>query len=204
MIPVPRLWSGKTVVIVGAGPSLTHADVDRCRDHHLIAIKDAIRLAPWAGVLYGCDRKWWKAHPETESFTGLKYSLEDVRGRPDVSRLRNTGKTGLARDPSSLRTGMNSGYQALGLAVHLGASRIVLLGFDMQPDGEKHRWFGTHKYHGPRPSAPDYRLFLELFPTIVEPLKAAGVEVLNCSRRTALTCFPCVELDEALALGVAA
>jgi hypothetical protein len=41
---------------------------------------------------------------------------------------------------------------------------------------------------------------LERFQTMVEPLKKAGVEVLNCSRKTALKAFPRVELEQALGL----
>jgi hypothetical protein len=32
----------------------------------------------------------------------------------------------------------------------------------------------------------------------VDPLKAEGIEVINCSRRTALTCFPRKSLQDAL------
>jgi len=159
----------------------------------------AIRLAPWAEVLYGCDRKWWVAHPETAAFPGLKYSLEAVDGRPDVVPLANTGHQGLEREPTGLRTGKNSGYQAINLAVHLGAARILLLGFDMQADGDRTRWFGRHPYERARGPLPPFAAFLPHFQTLVAPLQAAGVEVVNCSRRTALTAFPCVALEDALA-----
>lgn len=200
MIPVPRQWAGETAVIIGAGPSLTSEDVARCREMRTLAIKDAIRLAPWAEVLYGCDRKWWRAHPETESFAGLKYSIEPVDGRPDVTPLANRGHLGLELDPTGLRTGKNSGYQAINLAVHLGVSRILLLGFDMQADGDQIRWFGRHPYERAKGPAPAFGVFLPLFTTLVAPLQAAGVEVINCSRRTALTAFPCLSLEDALAV----
>jgi hypothetical protein len=41
-----------------------------------------------------------------------------------------------------------------------------------------------------------YQTFRQAYPTLVEPLKASGVEVLNCSRQTALTCFERRALDE--------
>jgi len=49
-----------------------------------------------------------------------------------------------------------------------------------------------------------YQTFQSAYPTLVEPLRAAGVEVLNCSRETALTCFPRVALVDALAVPVGA
>lgn len=192
------------MVCIGGGPSLTAADVDACRGRaRVLAINDAYRLAPWADVLYGCDAKWWTWHPEAAAFAGLKYGLthrrEDVF--PDgVELLANTGMGGLETSPHGVRIGstlgsQNSGYQAINLAMHLGAVRVLLLGYDMQPDerGRSH-WFGEHPVAG----TSQYRLFAQAFERLVEPLKAFGIAVINCTRRTALTCFPCQPLAEAL------
>ena len=43
-VPVPRLWPGSTIVCIGTGPSLVVEDVQACRGHKVIAIKDAIDL----------------------------------------------------------------------------------------------------------------------------------------------------------------
>jgi hypothetical protein len=93
--------------------------------------------------------------------------------------------------------GSNSGYQAINLAVHFGVSRILLLGFDMQvaPDGRKH-WFGNHP--GNMNNNSPYGLFIEKFGTLPPDLKKAGVEVVNCSRVTALECFQRMTIEEAL------
>jgi len=198
VIPVQKLWDGQTVVCIGGGPSLTAADVNAVRGvARVIAINDAYRLAPWADVLYACDDKWWGWHEGVKSFTGPKYSIESsspVRW-PDVQILKNTGTTGLELDPSGLRTGFNSGYQAIGLAKHFGAARILLLGYDMSPDGTQTHWFGEHPDGQPSP----YQKMREAFDTIVEPLRDSGVEVINCSRRTALRAFACAPLEQELA-----
>ncbi|MES2341730.1 MAG: hypothetical protein V4597_08630 [Pseudomonadota bacterium] len=204
MIPVPRIWPGATVAILAGGPSLTAGqaeDVARA-GARTIAVKDAIRIAPWAGVLYGGDAKWWGHHgPSLSAYAGPRYGIEPYSPTPDPARwgvavLRNTGQVGLETDPSGLRTGKNSGYQAVNLAVHLGAARIVLLGFDMQPDGQdRHHWFGAHPY---RTADPPYRDFREMFKTIVEPLQALGIEVLNATPGSALDSFPRVALADAL------
>lgn len=200
---VPRLWPNATIVCLGGGPSLTRADVDACRGRaHVIAINDAYHLAPWADVLYACDRAWWHAHPDAYRFTGLQYSLTARPSEsPSVGILKKTGMLGLDLDPCGLRTGHNGGYQAINLAVHLGASRIVLLGYDMQrgPNREAH-------WHPPRPqeiSSP-FSLFLSAFPSLVDPLKQAGVAVVNCSRRTALRCFPQAALADVLSASAVA
>lgn len=196
---VPRLWPGSTIVCLAGGPSLTPEDVNYCRGKaRVIAINDAYRLAPWADVLYACDAAWWNYHKGVMSFAGLKYSITAPRDNPwHVQILRNDGPQGICTNPTGLRVGSNSGYQAINLAVHLGASRILLLGYDMSvaPGGRVH-WFGNH----PRPLKQNssYSGFLAKFPSMVDPLKSLGVSVVNCSRRTALKTFPREPLETAL------
>lgn len=199
MVTVPRRWPGETVVCLGTGPSLTAEDVDFVRGKaRVIAVSDAYRLAPWADALYACDVQWWKWHDGVKGFAGEKWSLDwehkwKARVRalfPDVQLLRHTGRTGLETDPSGIREGRNSGYQAINVAVHYGASRIVLLGYDMKLGATGAHFFGEHptKHRGP------YAQFVPLFKTLVEPLKALNVEIVNCSRVTRLECFPKADL----------
>ncbi len=193
---VPRLWPGGTVVCLATGPSLTQADVDAVRGKvdGVIAVSDAIDLAPWADVLYSCDGKWWGWRKGMPSYQGLKYGLkDDVRkwAHMGVQKLKHTGRQGLELSPGGLRDGFNSGYQAINLAVHLGAARIVLLGYDMQ---------GSHFFgHHPDRSGPPFQMCLSRFPELVKPLAAVGVEVINCTRKTAITCFKREALQTVLA-----
>ena len=197
---VPRLFPGETFVCLGGGPSLTQADVlATWGQAHAIAVNDAYRLAPWAVALMASDAKWWRYHePRLEGFSGYRYCLEDTGGLPDsVTLLRNTGKDGLETDPTGLRTGGNSGAAAINLAVHFGAARILLLGYDMGADRRRAHWFGDHPPELKRARSP-FHSFMARMATQVAPLRALGVEVLNCSRRTALECFPRVRLEDAL------
>lgn len=215
MTAAPLIWPGETVVCLGSGPSLTQEDVDYVRGKaRVIVVNSTYRLAPWADVLYACDDSWWgraSRDRSLETFGGLrfsityrKYRLDDDRAitiephkaKARVSVLRNTGEEGLETSPLGLRTGQNSGYQAVNLAVHLGARRIVLLGYDMQygPRNAKH-WSG----HPADALTSPFQLFVRLFESLVEPIRVAGVEIVNCSRRTALQCFPKRELREVLA-----
>ena len=200
---VPRKWPDSTIVCIGGGPSLTQEDVEavRGRVDAVIAINDAYRLAPWADVLYACDERWWTWHKGVKSFAGLKYSLQksSLKWR-GVQVLQNTGPIGLERKPNGLKTGKNSGYQAMNLAFHLGAKRILLLGYDMQVAIGKSHWFGSHPGGGP----PPVQSFRGMFRQIVGPLEKEGVSVVNCSRETALDCFTRLPLTQALDLAVAA
>lgn len=203
LVPVPRLWPAATVVCLASGPSLTREDAEYVRGRaHTIAINDAVQLAPWAEVLYSSDNYWYVRQQGMRTFQGIKYAMSPRRNGqhhpfsrwPEIYVLANTGETGLELEPTGLRTGRNSGYAAINLAVHLGARQIVLLGYDMSlgPRGEAH--FDGKVSRGPG----HYHLFRESFRTLVEPLKALGITVVNCSRRTALTAFPRAELRGAL------
>ena len=200
----------KTYALIGGGPSLTRHDVDMVKQQHdrgrcgVIAINDAYRLAPWADALYACDQKWWAWHDGVPSFAGPKYgmgsALEPIT-QPGVTVMKNTGPCGLELEPGGLRAGSNSGYQALNLAVQWGAGLILLLGFDMCTDAGRTHWFGDHPDGAPQP----FEAMRRAFDTLVEPLAALNIAVLNCSRRTALGAFPVVPLADALsALAVAA
>ena len=184
------------MVCIGGGPSLTKSDVDYVKGKAVvIAINDAYRLAPWADVLYACDARWWNWHKGVPSFQGLKYSLQKASAKwSGVQVLNNTGSDGLERKRNGLRTGRNGGFQAMNLAVHLGAKSIVLLGYDMQRTDGKEHWFGDH----PNGQTSPLGSFRGMFDTIVEPLKDLGITVTNCSRHTALTSFPCARLEDTL------
>jgi hypothetical protein len=75
---------------------------------------------------------------------------------------------------------------------------VLLLGYDMEAKNERNsHWFGAHPI-GLRGGSP-YPLFRQMFATMVAPLRALDVQVINCSRHTALTCFPRQPLHEGLA-----
>jgi hypothetical protein len=201
---VPRLWPGATVVCLGGGPSLTKQQVDLAAGRaRALAINDAWRLAPWADVLYACDWRWWQTYDGVPGFAGLKVTLSNSRGHldawPDIRMVENTGTEGLEDAPTGLRTGRNGGYQAINLAVHLGARRVVLLGYDMKaaPDGRTH-WFGDHADWPTRTTIYE-TVMRPHFAGLVAPLARRAVEVVNATPESALDAFPKMRLEEVLA-----
>lgn len=198
MSTVPRLFPGETIAIFATGPSLTAEDVNFVRGKaRVIAVNDSYVLAPWADVLWASDGKWWgwPKHQGVPAFSGLKFSLEGTRFR-DVKVLKHTGKSGLELSPTAVKHGEGGGYAAINCAVHLGANRIVLLGYDLSywPNGETH-FFGHHQERSTR--RPEKNI--EVYSTLVEPLKALKITVINSTRRTALRCFPRQPLNEVFA-----
>jgi hypothetical protein len=171
--------------------------VDRCRDFLTIAINNAVHLAPWANVLLGGDKKWWDWNDGCSEFTGRKVtaSRRAHEAYPYVEFLQPTGMDGFEPNWGKVRTGGNSGYVAIQLAVQLGFLQIVLLGYDFQPSttGE-HHWHAAH----PSNAHPNYRSCLRYFDTMIPSLQSIGAEVINCSSHSALRSFPCKSLTDAL------
>jgi hypothetical protein len=192
---VPPLWPGATVGIIAGGPSLTQEQVDKLKGLKVIAINNAYLLAPWADVLYGCDKKWWKWHPAALEFQGIKVTMmEPVH--ESIYQIRNGGTPGLCLKPDGLATGRNGGYQAINLAYHLGAKIVILIGYDMKPGlkGEVH-WHEEHPTATPKSILPRW---VKHYSSIVEPLKEQGVRVINCTPGSALKCFEQMDLDVAV------
>lgn len=107
-----------------------------------------------------------------------------------------THRQGLNTKPGEVNSGLNSGFQAINLAYHFGARRIVLLGYDMQHTGGKTHWHGDH----PRglTNAEGISSWVKYFRPLAEDLARLGVEVVNCSTDTALTCFTRAPLEATL------
>ena len=210
--PVPRLWPGATVLLMATGPSLCRADTDavasaaparRGRSLKVITVGEAWRAAPYADALYHADRAWWDAYAGAPAFPGLAIT-QDANGgaacaeRYGLSVVTSVKAPGISTDPAVVNRGWNSGFQALQLAMHLGAARVILLGFDMgkAADGRK-SWAQNRPASLVRHSP--YELFVRAFTDAAPQVAAAGVEVLNASRVSALQCFPRVALQDALA-----
>lgn len=189
---IPRMWDSQPCVIMGGGKSLTPEVVEAVRlasAYRVIVINEAYKLAPWADLLYAADRDWWHVNKGAPEFHGMKVTCEP-NGFADVMELKASATTGLSADPSTVTTGGNSGYQAVGIAVHAGCSRVLLCGFDMKPG----HWHSEHKPPLRKTNPEQYKTWIERFHTLVKPLSAAGVEVINCSPGSALNAFPHIPL----------
>ena len=192
---VPNRWANQTVAIVASGPSLQQAQVAKLKGKvKVIAVNDSWRLCPWADILYAADRAWWLHHEYVTQFTGERWTQQQGHvAWPQEAKdaglkvVVSAHKPGISFDPALIHTGKNSGFQALNLAVLLGATEILLLGIDCTTlDGKTH-WFGDHP--GKLMKKSPYGVFKQAFTDSSQALDRAGINVINCSERSALTCF---------------
>lgn len=197
---IHRDWEGETCAILANGPSMSQEVADAVRGKcRVIAVNNAYRLAPWADMLYACDAYWWADHPEAANFEGLKVTTQGHCPVESAMLLEcePTLYAGFDERSTHVRSGKNSGYQAIHVAVHLGVSRILLCGFDMRMvDGMKH-WFGD--YISPRLNKESpYSTWVRCMEILAPILRRKSVEVINCTRGSAVKCFPFMKLEQAL------
>lgn len=198
-----RGW--RTVVCCASGPSIDAAqgevvrqarEADRCR---VIAINDTWRLVPFSDVLYACDKSWWRVHINSvrAGFSGECWTQSDEAAK-EHGLHHVVGEKGdaLSAKPDTIQHGGNSGFQAIQLARLFGAKRVALVGYDMQRTGGRAHFFGDH----PRSlTQGDPKSWVRNFDVLAIALKNLGVDVVNCSQATALTCFRRAELSAELA-----
>jgi len=191
-------WQGLAAVIVGGGESFSAADarlIGMARNKDLIrviTVNDAVYPCWFADIAYACDIDWWKHHPIPE-FLGRKLRLDANPKKQvppaDVETIKSLGEHGLGKN--GIYHGRNSGYQALQVAFHLGASRICLVGIDMSGG----HWFGEHP-KGVRRGSPLRATMSRNFDHLGPLLAARGVDVVNASPISTIRAFPKVGLSD--------
>lgn len=191
-------WRSCSVVICASGPSLSEEQCVQVKAwqsdaHRVMAINTSFRRAPFADVVYGCDSRWWDVYGKEvgETCTHSEFWTQDAKCK-GIKRIESHPSKGLNRQKGVINQGNNGGYQAIGLAYQAGSKRIILLGYDMK---------GGH-WHGDHPaglnSKANFDLWIRNFEELAKDLKEEGIEVLNATPKTALHCFPKIELEQAL------
>lgn len=198
------LFKGETIFCLASGPSLTAEVCDQVGGRCTIAVNSSAVLAPCASVLFFTDSSWYEQRRElVANWAGLVMSMSKTAKRelPDkVKRVKGEGDPdtppNFDRGPGAIQQGRSSGHTAVSLAIALGASRVVLLGYDMRfVEGREH-FHGEYK--GPRDVAIYQRDFIPGFAGWNEAARVAGAEIVNATEGSALKEFPIVQLGEIL------
>jgi hypothetical protein len=194
------MWPDSEVFILGGGPGLNLVDIDKLKGRRVIAVNNAYQLAPWFDVMFFGDCRWYNWHKKgLREFAGLKVTACEGYGNgknPELKAMRRRNSPrGISSDRTILSWNLNSGACAINLAVHFGAKRIVLLGFDMRKINGSCNWHEDHETSN-RPNHNPYARFLVPFPDIARDLKNMGIECVNATPDSALTHFPIVSIEE--------
>jgi hypothetical protein len=179
-------------VCAASGPSLTAEDIETVRQwrkgyglsRSVIVCNTTFKAIPWADTLFGMDGKWWRQYSKEakESFKGELVTSSQSYKSYGISFSRHL-------------TFGNTGAGAIHLAFKRGARRIYLLGYDCQKTGGKSHHHGDHPQ--PLHNAVSMVSWPDQFKRLADALRGK-CEVINCTRETALKCFPRLTLEEAL------
>ena len=128
-IDIPISFAGQTVTIIGGGPSLKGFDFKRVVDP-CIAINDAC-YAHHSEIIVSIDASWHYKHGTyLNAYDGFLVTDRESR-RKDAIRIQyHGGARGENEFDETLKAANLSGFLALAISLHLGAKKVVLLGYD--------------------------------------------------------------------------
>ena len=226
-IPINPIFNGQAAVLIGTGPSLNAKQIEIVKSYKeenkckVFTINNAYEVAPFSDVHFAGDASWWEIYykasdklrdmgadkytwyPDTARKFNLKYIAGDLR------------KPGLSFDPSIIHIN-GSGPSSINLAMHYGVNRLLLIGHDMKyaDDYNGHNkksgatprhFFG--EYPEPLRQWPKVGVsqsgtldcLIKIYNNMTSDLKAAKMQVINCTPGSALSTFPMADLEEELA-----
>jgi len=184
-----QIFKNEEVYIVGGGTSLQDFDFKLLENKNTIVLNKAMLYVPNADVLWYSDVRFYRWFiDEINSFKGLVFTKNLKHSSDKITVLKDSGHHGLSLNPKYIKTGYNSGYAAINLAFHLGATTINLLGYDFYNHKNKTHFHDGYKNNFTQESS--YNIMLNSFLSIVELLKRLDIKVYNYNRNSKLKLFP--------------
>ena len=172
--------AGRSVTIIGGGPTVTADLVKRVAPYPVILVNNSYLLFKDPQLVVAMDRRWWEWHGPAfvamghTGITALRPG-QHIKAPAKPHIFHKDPVSNYSRDPSVL-TGKNSGHAAIQVAVHLGAQRIYLVGFDMGTGAnDRMHW---HEGHRIPTSEQNYRVrFKPGLENIVRLAAVDGIEI---------------------------
>lgn len=188
---VPREWPGARCFVICGGESIkAQRELIPKLEGRVIAVKHGVLLRPTADVLFFAgERPADIAPPLLNSYQG---GYVVVRGRghavfpASAKRVMRPETHEHWCDDPTLVAGYDAGTSAINLAMHFGATEIVLLGYDMVGG----RWFtGERRHYLPQPPESDFQRHMSVLPALAKDAERKGVRIVNCSPISRVTVF---------------
>lgn len=198
---IEKVCSGKF------SPSVYTPYMSVLHDKHVVGVNNAYQIGTWIDFLFFGDGSWHLVHQKqiarwpgvivtcSPKFAGIRD--RDRHGIKYMAKDKSH-KMGISSNSSKVSWNFNSGAAAISLAVHLGAKKIFLLGFDMNASGKYTHWHGSHGKKGVK--GPPFQKHLSGFPDIARDAKRMKVQIFNVNKKSTIAVFPKIKLDEALKL----
>jgi len=201
---IEPIYLGKTVVVLGGGPSHVEVDLSNLGDNcNIIAVnsscRKAMEFAKKKDILYFSDNSWSERFREEliESWPGIvvtsnrntKVRLQSLVNRLDLQNIVEYMQL------KSDHVMASSGHTSACLAGYLGAKRIILTGFECQVvNGRTH---GHEDYVQENIHAFEER-YIPAWNNLAFRFKEFGIEVVNTSFNSAIKDFTFLSFKEAV------
>lgn len=196
---VPKIWDKNTTCyIIGGGPSISNYNLNLLKGKRSIITNNVYQLMPWADFLFFMDKDWIKKHCDNISkLHCIKFTivpgLSSYQKKMNLKFIVRVGAYGFSGRQDRITHGGNSGYCALQLGYLFGARRFILVGFDMRTVNKQHNYHNQHKR---KMDADIYETnYIKHFESL-RNCKDSGVEIINTTPNSALTCFPFMDFEE--------
>lgn len=215
-----NIWPDKDVVIVGGGPSIKGFDMDLLKSlsgqklFRTIGVNKAYKLGSWIDCLWFGDGSFLNLfQKQIAEFPNIRASCCPQAGKYNhiytFNRDRKHGH-GITKKPGFVSWNKHSGGSAINLAYHFGASRVFLLGFDMdvQQEGD----IGLTHWHEGYPEKnkkirknrarkaqiPPFNRHMGPYPQIAKDANQYGMKVYNVvgSPDSRINVFDKITFDE--------
>jgi len=199
--PDPPFWEGETVFILGGGPSLD-IPLEKIHDRKVIGINESFKLGSWVDVNYIGNNKYYaKNKADIAAYDGLTVCSGGKSTRDDNVLTVYASNEIMTMKPGRIGKSINSGIGAMNLALQFGAAEVVLIGFDMGVHNGQN-WhnnnvtLNVYKKHIDEKYYAKVRRIIE--ERVMDVFDINGIDVINCTPDSKLTCFPRMTLDEYL------
>ena len=196
--------------IVCTGPSLTLEQVQKVKRFKTFGANRAFQFD--LDIIAGCNWTFWHHYWERiKNFRCQKWATldHDMVRHLDVNLIESRFMPGLSTDKSYIAHHHGTGPQLINLALHYGCNVMLLIGWDMRYPGKvdrynykgKRHFFGedalTSK-HWPIYVAQDGTLDGLMKEMVTIHPEDYGIQIINCTPGSAMTCFPMMDLDDAI------
>ena len=188
-------------VIVGTGPSLSKEQLERVSHLKRFGANRSFEFD--LDVITGCNYQFWDYYwSQVKEYKCIKWTTQPGSAEKyGINYIDGLWEPGLSIDKNYIHYHHGSGPQMVNIALHYGCEVMLLIGWDMRyPPGQERHYFGEDaltKGHHPRTGPQgQWNGLIEEMETINPD--DYGIEIVNCTPDSAMTCFPAMDLSEAL------
>lgn len=167
-------------------------------DKHVIGVNGAFRIGNWIDIVTFGDPSWFLENRQRlRSFPKIKVGFCDVAEsrryiNDEVKYVPRYGAkiSGITEKKNLICWNKNTGFASINLAYHLGAKRIILVGFDMDVDslGRQH-WHSFYRRNAAPPKKSPFPRHLKHAPAVKQDADRLGIKIINASPNSKITVF---------------